>query len=106
MANRPTIEPAIATPLGKTMMPGYEILFYPLSLREDIFPPMALKSDPEMGVNSWLEDELYQQYLRDRSTVDESWKHLFEATNGYVANGAHPVAPGIAIPATPAPEPA
>ena len=31
-----------------------------------------------MGINSWLEDELYQQYLHDRSTVDESWKHVFE----------------------------
>ena len=39
---------------------------------------MALKSDSELGVNSWLEDELYQQYLRDRSTVDESWKHVFD----------------------------
>ncbi|HTS60635.1 MAG TPA: multifunctional oxoglutarate decarboxylase/oxoglutarate dehydrogenase thiamine pyrophosphate-binding subunit/dihydrolipoyllysine-residue succinyltransferase subunit [Candidatus Acidoferrales bacterium] len=29
------------------------------------------------GINSWLEDELYQQYLRDRSTVDESWKEEF-----------------------------
>ena len=38
---------------------------------------MALKPDPEMGINSWLEDELYQQYLHDRTTVDESWKHLF-----------------------------
>ena len=43
---------------------------------------MPLKPDPEMGINSWLEDELYQQYLHDRSTVDESWKHLFEAGNG------------------------
>jgi 2-oxoglutarate dehydrogenase E1 component len=43
---------------------------------------MALKSDPEMGINSWLEDELYQQYLRDRSTVDDSWKKIFEQTNG------------------------
>src|SRR5271163_3796111 len=59
---------------------------------------MASKSGPEMGVNSWLEDELYQQYLRDRSTVDESWKHLFETSNGYVPNGAHAAAPGIAIP--------
>ena len=60
-----------------------------------------------MGVNSWLEDELYQQYLRDRSTVDESWKHLFETSNGYVPNGAHAVAAaGIAIPAPPAIEPA
>src|SRR5580704_12448505 len=66
--------------------------------------PMAEKAGPEMGVNSWLEDELYQQYLRDRSTVDESWKHLFEASNGYVANGAHAVAVGIAKPA-PAIEP-
>ena len=42
---------------------------------------MALKSDPEMGINSWLEDELYQEYLRDRSTVDDSWKRIFEKTN-------------------------
>ena len=39
---------------------------------------MPLKSDAELGVNSWLQDELYQQYLRDRATVDDSWKHLFE----------------------------
>ena len=52
---------------------------------------MALKSDPEMGINSWLEDELYQQYLRDRSTVDESWKQLFEKANG--ATGQRPAAP-------------
>ncbi|HEY2019443.1 MAG TPA: multifunctional oxoglutarate decarboxylase/oxoglutarate dehydrogenase thiamine pyrophosphate-binding subunit/dihydrolipoyllysine-residue succinyltransferase subunit [Bryobacteraceae bacterium] len=42
---------------------------------------MPLKPEPNVGVNSWLEDELYQQYLHDRSTVDESWKHVFE-TNG------------------------
>src|SRR6516225_2122257 len=29
------------------------------------------------GINSWLEDELYQQYLRDRTTVDDSWKRVF-----------------------------
>jgi 2-oxoglutarate dehydrogenase E1 component len=48
---------------------------------------MALKSDPEIGINSWLEDELYQQYLRDRSTVDESWKEVFEKSNGDKSNG-------------------
>src|SRR5580700_8859543 len=56
--------------------------------------PMASKSGPEMGVNSWLEDELYQQYLHDRSTVDESWKHLFENGNGHSSNGAGPAASG------------
>src|SRR6202035_2803461 len=65
---------------------------------------MASKSGPEMGVNSWLEDELYQQYLHDRSTVDESWKHLFETSNGNVTNGARPTA-GPALPAAPATEP-
>ncbi len=46
--------------------------------RED-FPSfnMASQSDTDMGINSWLEDELYQQYLHDRSTVDESWKQVF-----------------------------
>ncbi len=32
-----------------------------------------------LGINSWLEDELYQQYLYDRKTVDESWKKVFES---------------------------
>ncbi|MEX2262473.1 MAG: multifunctional oxoglutarate decarboxylase/oxoglutarate dehydrogenase thiamine pyrophosphate-binding subunit/dihydrolipoyllysine-residue succinyltransferase subunit [Bryobacteraceae bacterium] len=39
---------------------------------------MAAKSDPPPGVNSWLEDELYQQYLHDRRTVDDTWKEVFE----------------------------
>ena len=63
---------------------------------------MASHSESEMGVNSWLEDELYQQYLRDRSTVDESWKHVFEEPRP-LANGA-PAAP-LKV-AVPAPEPA
>jgi 2-oxoglutarate decarboxylase len=56
---------------------------------------MAMKSDPEMGINSWLEDELYQQYLRDRSTVDESWKQIFEKGNGAPAK---PAASAAAVP--------
>ena len=31
------------------------------------------------SVNSWLEDELYHQYLYDRQTVDSGWKQVFEA---------------------------
>jgi len=69
---------------------------------------MASKSDPNMGVNSWLEDELYQQYLHDRTTVDESWKHLFEESNGApVSAPARPAssAPVSAAAAAPAPVP-
>ena len=42
---------------------------------------MALKSDPEMGINSWLEDELYQRYLHDHAAVDESWRDVFAEKN-------------------------
>src|SRR5260370_36882552 len=63
---------------------------------------MALQSESEMGITSWLEDELYQQYLHDRSAVDESWKTVFEEPRP-AANGT----PAAAIPAAiPAPEPA
>src|SRR5271166_6392427 len=50
---------------------------------------MPQSTPSEFGINSWLEDELYQQYLHDRKTVDDSWKKIFE-TNGspaVIANG-------------------
>src|SRR5580704_917614 len=74
-------------------------------VRRALFLPMASKSGPELGVNSWLEDELYQQYLHDRSTVDESWKRLFETGNGHSGNGASPAASLAALPAAPPIEP-
>jgi 2-oxoglutarate dehydrogenase E1 component len=40
------------------------------------------ESRPDIGINSWLEDELYQQYLNDRRAVDESWKEVFESNGG------------------------
>ena len=43
---------------------------------------MSEQSDPKLGINSWLEDELYQTYLHDRKYVDESWKSVFEG-NGH-----------------------
>src|ERR1017187_4367894 len=39
---------------------------------------MPFESDPEMGINSWFEDEQRQQYLLDRTAVDESWRQVFE----------------------------
>ncbi len=48
---------------------------------------MSESRAPELGINSWLEDELYQQYLNDRKNVDESWKEVFE-TNGGSAPGS------------------
>lgn len=56
---------------------------------------MAAKTDPQLDVNSWLQDELREQYHHDRTSIDEEWKHLFETngapktleTNGAITNG-------------------
>jgi len=61
---------------------------------------MPLKTEAELGINSWLEDELYQQYLHDRSAVDESWKGVFEQAGPSPARRIEPAAPA---PATPEP---
>ena len=74
---------------------------------------MSEEIDPKLGINSWLEDELYQQYLHDRRTVDESWKEVFE-TNGHsgtssAANGApryETPAPAVRASSPPPPPPA
>ncbi|MFN7996014.1 MAG: multifunctional oxoglutarate decarboxylase/oxoglutarate dehydrogenase thiamine pyrophosphate-binding subunit/dihydrolipoyllysine-residue succinyltransferase subunit [Bryobacteraceae bacterium] len=60
---------------------------------------MPSKMDPELGINSWLEDELYQQYLNDRSAVDPSWKDVFET----VPNGKSEPTPAPARTSTPPP---
>ncbi|HMJ61550.1 MAG TPA: 2-oxo acid dehydrogenase subunit E2, partial [Bryobacteraceae bacterium] len=61
-------------------------------------------NDPSLGVNSWLEEELYHQYQFDRKSVDEGWTDLFvhaESSNG---NAATATAPEPA-PAPPPPPP-
>jgi 2-oxoglutarate decarboxylase len=53
------------------------------------------------GINRWLEDELYLNYLHDRRTVDESWTKVFEGNGAASAgNGVEAVVPnGHARPA-------
>src|SRR6266853_1280463 len=53
-----------------------------------------LESSPP-SVNSWLEDELYHQYLNDRQAVDTTWKQIFEG------NGHDEPGPVAAIAASP-----
>ena len=40
----------------------------------------------QSGINSWLEDELLQEFRHDRTSVDPLWKTVFE-NNGAVVNG-------------------
>ena len=63
--------------------------------------------ESKIGVNSWLEEELYQQYLHNRANVDESWKDVFTAEA--VASqpvAAPPAAPVAAPPPPPSDAPA
>jgi 2-oxoglutarate decarboxylase len=48
---------------------------------------MPQLKDPVLGINSWLEDELYHQYQFDRTSVDAGWTQLFQGMpgNGEVA---------------------
>lgn len=62
-----------------------------------------MSKSPAPSINSWLEDELYQQYRHDQKTVDPGWKELFES-NGHTvteANQAPIAAPLPRAPETP-----
>jgi multifunctional 2-oxoglutarate metabolism enzyme len=65
-------------------------------MKKDTFP-MPSKPDPNLGVNSWLEDELYQEYLHDRGAVDETWQEVFES-NGAPAESPATVSRPAAAP--------
>ncbi|MFZ0593024.1 MAG: multifunctional oxoglutarate decarboxylase/oxoglutarate dehydrogenase thiamine pyrophosphate-binding subunit/dihydrolipoyllysine-residue succinyltransferase subunit, partial [Bryobacteraceae bacterium] len=73
---------------------------------------MAQSNDPPLGINSWLEDELYHQYQFDKKSVDEGWTEFFQhpGQNGgtQTARMAQPDSSGVAVaepppPASPAP---
>jgi 2-oxoglutarate dehydrogenase E1 component len=67
---------------------------------------MSEKSEPKLGINSWLQEELYQNYLHDKKNVDDTWKRVFE-TNGHgTPNGAKGNGAAAAPVATPAAKPA
>ena len=70
---------------------------------------MPQGNDPSLGINSWLEDELYHQYQFDRQSVDPSWTNRFgdssqngvSSQNGGLAASAAATAVEPAIAETP-----
>ena len=65
----------------------------------------------DFGPNEWLVDELYEQYKKDRNSVDKAWWEFFEnytpgqGTGGSNGTSAKGDAPAASEPqATPAPE--
>src|SRR5580704_14452216 len=83
-----------------------------MKIRKRFGNRMPESRPPEFGINSWLEDELYQQYLHDRKAVDPSWTKVFESNGGTIAstgNGAHTPEPaktsnGVAHPSQALPQ--
>jgi 2-oxoglutarate dehydrogenase E1 component len=61
---------------------------------------MSQSTDPALGINSWLEDELYHQYQFDRKSVDQGWTELFQhsSNNGGVATAVDSPDAGAASP--------
>ena len=66
---------------------------------------MAAEPPDQFGPNDWLVDELYQQFLQDRNSVDPAWWDFFA---GFTPRDLQAVdAPGTPLPAAiPAPTPA
>ncbi len=72
----------------------------------------------EFGANEWLVDELYEQFLADKESVDKSWWPVLESYHQTSGKGAGtapagstsaspaPAAPAPAVPAPAAPAPA
>lgn len=58
----------------------------------------------EFGANEWLVDELYEQFVADKNSVDRSWWPILEAYKPAEAQGAESsVAVPVPAPAKPAP---
>ncbi len=57
--------------------------------RENHPHDMAAKTDPQLDVNSWLQEELLEQYRHAPASVPEEWKSLLDT------NGAPPTAPEV-----------
>ena len=53
---------------------------------------MPQSNDPALGINSWLEDELYHQYQFDKTSVDQGWTEFFQQSgqNGGMQAGHQP----------------
>ena len=65
---------------------------------------MSDRTVTKPDINSWLEDEMYTQFLHDRKGVGEDWKDVFETNGAPVA--AQAAAAAVAPPPPPAPAPA
>ncbi len=70
-------------------------------------PNQPSSNDPAaaFGTNEWLVDELYEQYLQDKNSVDQAWWSFFaDYKPNHTPETPSPAA--VSVPAVPAPAPA
>ena len=53
----------------------------------------------EFAGNEWLVDELYEQYVADKNSVDKSWWPVLESYRSHVSGGSAAPAEGVTPPA-------
>ena len=67
-------------------------------------PVTGITSEDEFGANEWLVDEMYERYLADKNSVDQSWWPVLEQRR--TAAPAEPAAPAAETAAAETPAPA
>ncbi|WP_199692462.1 multifunctional oxoglutarate decarboxylase/oxoglutarate dehydrogenase thiamine pyrophosphate-binding subunit/dihydrolipoyllysine-residue succinyltransferase subunit [Microbacterium telephonicum] len=66
---------------------------------------VGTSSDGDFGANEWLVAEMYEQYAKDRNSVDQSWWPILDAYKANTATDAAPAARDAAPAAGPAAAP-
>lgn len=64
---------------------------------------MASEPKQRVTVNSWLEEELYQEFVNNSRSVDESWKEVFAAEQPVEEVTPPPVSQAVVVTAAEAP---
>ncbi|GAA1648066.1 multifunctional oxoglutarate decarboxylase/oxoglutarate dehydrogenase thiamine pyrophosphate-binding subunit/dihydrolipoyllysine-residue succinyltransferase subunit [Microbacterium flavum] len=67
---------------------------------------VGTSNDGDFGANEWLVAEMYDQFVKDRGSVDQSWWPVLEAYEKTQKDAAAPAAPADAVAAPAAAAPA
>ena len=66
------------------------------------FDAMSDRTPSQLGPNSWLVDEMYEQFLADPAAVSESWQEFFaDYQRGPIASPAAVATPAADVGTTP-----
>ena len=65
-------------------------------------PVTGITSEDEFGANEWLVDEMYERYLVDKNSVDQSWWPVLEQRRSGAPAASAPAPEAPAAEAAPA----